>query len=153
MLIKKIILASDHAGWELKNELKNYLKKQYPDLNILDFGPKEYKPDDDYPDYILPAAEKAVKEKYFLIAICASGVGACISSNKVKGMYAAPVFNEEIASLARQHNHVNGICLAAKFLSKELAIKIIDRVLNEENLLTGKYERRLNKIKSYEQKN
>jgi len=144
-----IYLASDHAGFQLKKRLVRYLENELK-LHFEDMGPKEFDEKDDFPDYVVPACEKAVKNKGKAILVCGSGIGACISANKVKGMYAGLAYNLEAAELSRKHNNTNGICLAGRVLTEEHAMAIVKKWLETDFSGEEKYERRNQKLKKYE---
>jgi len=120
-LAKKIYIASDHAGFELKEYLINSLKKN--NIEIIDLGCNSAKVSVDYPDYANKLSEK-ISENNFGILICGSGVGISISANRHKKIRAALCFNKNIAKLARSHNNANVICLGARFLKKKYALAI-----------------------------
>ena len=126
----KIAIASDHAGFELKKELINYIKS----LNhqILDFG--TYSNESvDYPDFAFPAAESvAALVADYGILICGTGIGMSIVANKVQGIRAALCVDEDYAKSARNHNNANVLCLGARKTAPELAKKIIDVFLEED---------------------
>ena len=143
-----IYLGADHAGFHLKEELKQYLGElgyEYQDL-----GAKEFKPKDDYPDYALEVAKKVVAEDGLGILICATGSGVCLVANKVKGIRASVVWDEFTALQAREHNNANIICLAGKVLDSETAKKIVLLWLEAEFTGEERHVRRLGKIKEYE---
>lgn len=105
-----IYIAGDHAGFEVKQKIAVYLKKKGYKVN--DFGPREYNPDDDYPDFVIPAARAVVRDKNSLgIAVCGSGDGACIAANKVRGVRAVQVWDTKTAYSSRWHNNANVLCL------------------------------------------
>jgi len=144
-----LYLASDHGGYQLKKRLARYLKNELK-TKFTDLGPSKFDPEDDFPDYIIPTAKKAVKTKGRAIMICGSGIGACISANKVKGMRAGLGYNIKVAELSRLHNDSNGLCLAGRILTDEHAMAIVKTWLETEEFLGGKYQRRNNKITKYE---
>jgi len=123
----KIILATDHAGFDLKNHVKEYLeKKKY---NVEDFGAYEYDALDGYPDFILPAARVVGNSKStFGIIFGGSGQGEAIAANRVKGVRAVVYYDgpKKIIELSRQHNDANILSLGARFISKKKAIEVID---------------------------
>jgi ribose 5-phosphate isomerase B len=138
-----ISVGSDHAGFELKNDLLVYLLEK-------GHQPKDMGPDSadsvDYPDYAHRVAESVVEEPNTLgILICGSGNGVCITANKHQGVRAALAWEPELASLARQHNNANVICLPARFISKETAFAIVDAYLSAE-FEGGRHANRVNKI-------
>lgn len=143
----KIGIGCDHRGYELKEFIKNYLKeKKY---EMIDFG--TYTNDSvDYPDYAIPIGEKVAKGELDRgILICYSGIGMSIVANKVKGVYAALVHDEEEAILSRKHNNSNILVLSGK-TEPEKAKKIVEIWLNTE-FESGRHEKRLSKIKAYEE--
>ena len=143
-----IYLGSDHAGFHLKEEIKKYLKelgREYQDL-----GNKEIDPQDDYPDYALEVARKVVETKSRGILICATGIGMCITANKVKGVRAAVVWDEFTALSSREHNNANILCLAGKVLDVETAKKIVQIWLETEFSNEERHIRRLGKIEEAE---
>ena len=145
-----IYIASDHAGFELKNQIVEYLNSQ--NLEVEDCGPNTYDPEDDYPDFILPCAEKvAMLPENFGIVLGMSGNGEAIAANKVKGVRAAHYYGgaEEIVSLARKHNNANVLALGAKFLTMEEIKKAINIFLKTD-FEDGRHSRRVDKISNYE---
>ena len=123
----KIVLATDHAGFDLKNHVKDYLTKK--GYQIEDFGAYEYNSADDYPDFIMPAARVVGSSKNtFGIIFGCSGQGEAMAANRVKGVRAVVYYDgpKKIIELARMHNDANILSLGARFLSKEKAIDVID---------------------------
>lgn len=119
--IMHIYIASDHAGFELKEVLKTFLA-QNPDYYIEDMGPHALELSDDYPDYILPLARRVSEEPGSMgIVIGGSGEGEAIAANKVAGIRAAEYYggNLEIVQLSRKHNDANILSLGARFVSSE----------------------------------
>lgn len=117
--MNKIIIGADHAGFELKEKLKQYLSKKGYD--ITDEG--THSPDSvDYPDFAHPVAAKVEKDPFNMgILICGSANGVAITANKHAGIRAAICWNDEIAKLARLHNDANIICIPARFVSGQIA--------------------------------
>jgi ribose 5-phosphate isomerase B len=118
--MKKVFLASDHAGFELKEALSTFLAER--GFVIEDLGPSTYNKDDDYPDTIAPLARALAEEKEaFGIAIGMSGQGEAMTCNRYKGVRAAVYYggNKEVLTLSRAHNNANILSLGAKFLSQE----------------------------------
>ncbi|MFC1785496.1 RpiB/LacA/LacB family sugar-phosphate isomerase [Candidatus Neomarinimicrobiota bacterium] len=123
----KIILATDHAGFDLKNHVKDYLTKK--GYQIEDFGAYEYDSADDYPDLIMPAARVVGSSKNTLgIIFGGSGQGEAMAANRVKGVRAVVYYDgpKKIVELSRMHNDANILSLGARFISKEKAIDVID---------------------------
>ncbi len=146
-----LYIASDHAGYKMKKRLVRFLENEL-EIKVEDMGPSEYDAEDDFPDYIVPAAQKAVENKGEAILLCGSGIGACIVANKVKGMQAAFGYNLKAAESAREHNNANGLCLAGGVLTEDHAMAIVKRWLEKrDSFLGGKYARRIEKIKKLEE--
>jgi ribose 5-phosphate isomerase B len=139
---KKIAIGSDHAGYQLKQELINHLQKQ--GWEPVDFGcPSEESID--YPDYAHPVSEYVEQNKTLGVLICGSGNGISMSANKHQGVKSAICWNNEIAALARQHNNANVLTLPARFISVEMGIQITDTFFSTD-FEGGRHERRVNKI-------
>jgi ribose 5-phosphate isomerase B len=142
-MMPKIAIGGDHAGLEYKERLKVWLEKN--GYTVKDFGAHSTE-SADYPDFAHPVANAVEsKESDLGILICGSANGVAIVANKHQGIRAAICWNEELASLSRQHNNANVVCLPARFVSYELAEKIADRFLHE-NFEGGRHERRVAKI-------
>jgi len=141
----KVALGADHGGFELKEAIKLYLQKQ--GHTISDFGAHS-KDSADYPDYAQTVAHSVAQHQHDLgILFCSSGVGMSIAANKVPGIRAALVADDETATLARQHNDANILCLGSKRLSPDEARKIVDAFINTP-FEGGRHERRLHKIET-----
>ena len=137
----KIAIASDHAGFCLKEEIK----QAYPDLEWQDFGAHSTE-SMDYPDTGFPASEAVADgtcEKGILI--CGSGIGMSIVANKVKGIRAALCSTPEIAVLSRQHNNANILVLAGRFTPTPLALEIV-KVWLSTSFEGGRHQARIDKI-------
>jgi ribose 5-phosphate isomerase B len=138
-----IPIASDHAGFELKEFLKEELSKK--GYKFKDYG--TFSTDScDYPDFIHPLAKDINDGKYPLALImCGSGNGVQMTANKYLKVRCALCWNEELACLARQHNDSNILSLPARFISKEEGLKIAITYLNTE-FEGGRHQRRVDKI-------
>jgi len=137
-------LGADHGGYELKEALKQHLQQR--GLSVTDFGAKSKEPGDDYPDFARPAAQAvAAGRAEFGLLVCTSGIGMCIAANKVPGVRAALVADVQTATLVRQHNGVNVLCLAGKTTPVETGKKILDAFLNAK-FEGGRHERRVGKL-------
>lgn len=136
-------IASDHAGFELKEFLKPYLKSMR--YEIIDFG--THSADSmDYPDTAHPLAKALERgEVEYGIAICGSGNGIAMTLNKHQGIRAALCWNPELGALARQHNDANVLSLPARFISQEMALEIVKSFLSAE-FEGGRHKRRVDKI-------
>lgn len=136
-------MASDHAGYELKEQLKPFLKEL--GYKIKDFGARSAE-SMDYADTAHPLAEAVEKgEVDFGIAMCGSGNGISMTLNKHQGIRDALCWIPEIAALAKQHNNANIITLPARFISEELAREIVLAYLNA-TFEGGRHQRRIDKI-------
>ena len=140
---KTLVLASDHAGYDLKNNIKNYLESN--NFYIKDLGP--FSEDSvDYPDYGNMLGKFILENKNSIgIAICGSGIGISIALNRMLGIRAALCSNEEIAKLSRNHNDANVLVLAGRFMNLKKSSSIIDIFL-KESFEGGRHERRVNKL-------
>jgi ribose 5-phosphate isomerase B len=139
----KIAIGGDHAGYEYKQNILNWLQEQ--NFITADYGP--YSPESvDYPDTAHPLALAIEKKEYDLgILICGSGNGVCMTANKHQGIRAGLVWNQEIAKLIKQHNNANVICLPSRFISEEEALSIVKVFLTTE-FEGGRHATRVNKI-------
>ncbi len=141
--MEKIALGADHAGYEYKELIKEWLDQK--GFEVKDFG--THSPESaDYPDFAHPVAF-AVENKEFDLGLlfCGSANGVAITANKHQGVRAAIAWNEELAGLAREHNDANVLCIPAKQISLELTEKIIDRFLHSK-FEGGRHARRVGKI-------
>ena len=140
---KKIGIASDHAGYEMKEFLVGYLAAKGWD--VLDFGP-ESEESVDYPDFAHPLAnaiESGELERG--IGLCGSGEGMAITLNKHQGIRAALCWIPEVAALSRQHNNANVLAMPGRFVSNEQAIEMVKTFLNTD-FEGGRHIRRIEKI-------
>lgn len=136
-------IGADHAGLQLKEALKRHLEQLH--VRVVDFGTRSPE-STDYPDYAKLVAEQvAAGNADFGLLCCSSGVGMSITANKVSGVRAALVFNEEMASVTRQHNDANVLCLGQKQTSPEQGKQILDAFLAAE-FEGGRHERRVKKM-------
>jgi ribose 5-phosphate isomerase B len=136
-----IHIGSDHAGFALKEQLKNVLKAKY---NVIDYGPISAE-SVDYPDYAHPVATAVEQQGGLGILICGSANGVAMAANKHAAIRAAICWLPEIASLARQHNDANIVCIPARFISEQEAEQIVDVFLTTE-FEGGRHENRVKKI-------
>ena len=142
----KIYIAADHAGFNLKN----YLKKQLlaDGYDIEDCGAFDFDPLDDYPDFIIPAAEKVANQPNSRgIIIGGSGQGEAMAANRIQGVRAAVYYDGpiDIVKLSRLHNNANILSLGARFLSVERSTEILNIWL-EEKFEGERHENRINKL-------
>ena len=145
----KIALGSDHAGWELKEEIKKFLSIQKADYK--DFGP--YNEESvDYPDYAEKVCESVVSGKYERgILICGTGIGMSIAANKIKGIYAALVDNTFSAEMSIKHNNSNVLVMPGRLIGKTLATEIVKIWMNTA-YEGGRHDKRNDKLKALEGK-
>lgn len=138
-----VAIGSDHAGFECKEAIKKYLSQKGVQLN--DFG--THSPDSvDYPDFAHPVANEVEQGKAaFGILVCGSGNGVAMAANKHEGIRAALCWSEEITSLGRKHNNANVICIPGRFVSAELAEKMVEIFMNTD-FEGGRHARRVGKI-------
>lgn len=143
MKISKLFMASDHAGYELKLFLKDYLQKK--GFQITDCGTNSAD-SCDYADFAHPLAVNVENTPdSYGITICGSGNGICMTANKHQKIRAGLCWNAEIARLARAHNNANVLSIPARFVSQEEAVQILDTFLNTE-FDGGRHQRRIEKI-------
>lgn len=149
--MKKIGLAADHGGFELKEKLKALIDPSK--YSLVDFGANEFDEKDDYPDKILPLAiavsEKKVEKG---IAICGSGVGASIIANKVPGVRAALISETYSAHQGVEHDDMNILCIGGRVLGTSLVLEIVNAFLDAAYIGEGRFERRLKKLLKTEDK-
>ena len=141
--MKKIFISSDHAGYKLKELIKDYFNKKKISYN--DLGPENDKKVD-YPDYAHKVAKRVKKNKNHVgILVCGSGTGMNMAANKHKNIRAAQCFNAKSTKLSRLHNDANIITLGSRLISKKNAFKFIKIFLNTK-FDGGRHLRRVKKI-------
>lgn len=138
-----IALGADHAGYLLKEKIKKYLTGKK--LEFKDYG--TFKLDScDYPEFGYKVSQAVVTQEANVgILICGTGIGMCITANKIKGIRAAIATDVETAQLSRLHNDANVLCLSGRKLEEEHAIKIVETWLNT-SFEGGRHEGRINLI-------
>jgi ribose 5-phosphate isomerase B len=148
-----IYLATDHAAYKLKEELRAYLTRT--GYKVTDMGAFDDKPSD-YPDFIIPAAEAiaASRGKAVGIVLGGSGIGECIAANKVKGVRAALVYDNYSAKMSREHNDANVLCLGSRTASgrSAKAKSLVKIWLNTSFTKQARHKRRIEKISKYEKR-
>ena len=143
MEIKRVILASDHAGFKFKEDIKKFLLKKRK--RVLDLGTKNSK-SVDYPDYAHLLSKKIKNKKNeFGILVCGSGIGMDMTANKHKNIRAALCYSIKSTKLSRQHNNANVIAIGARLTKKNVALKCVDAFINT-TFLGGRHLRRIKKI-------
>jgi ribose 5-phosphate isomerase B len=143
MLFSKICIASDHAGYVLKEKIKDFLISRH--VSLIDLGP--FSVDSvDYPYYAKKIAKRVSSKKSDAgILVCGSGTGMAITANKFKGIRAAQCYSKKSTILSRQHNNANIICLGSRMIKKKEALSFIGFFFNTK-FLNGRHLKRINKI-------
>jgi ribose 5-phosphate isomerase B len=141
---KTIAIGSDHAGYVYKSAIAHWLSRNGYD--IIDAGP-DSEASTDYPDHVHPVAEAVEKgDAYLGIILCGSGNGAAMSANKHQGIRAALCWNNELASLARQHNDANVLAIPARYVPEAVALSMVQTLL-ETPFEGGRHQKRVDKIR------
>ena len=141
--MRKIFIASDHAGFRLKESIKKFLIKKK--FLVLDLGPKDDR-SVDYPDYAKKLAKNMISKKSNTgILVCGSGIGMAMSANRFKKIRAAVCYNVKSAKLSRSHNNANIIAIGSRLTNKNLALKLI-MIFLRTKFDGGRHKRRTNKI-------
>jgi ribose 5-phosphate isomerase B len=144
----KIAIATDHAGFALKSTIIEYFESKK--IAYLDLGPNNLLSRVDYPDFAIKVARMVADgEADFGILICGTGIGMCITANKVKGIRAANVTDTYSAKVSRAHNNANILCLGARVTGVGLAIDIVDTWLSAI-FEGGRHKQRIDKIAEFE---
>jgi len=146
----RVHLGSDHAGFDLKAHLTTWLEAEQYD--VVDHGPAELDPVDDYPPFVLRAAVAVANDRGGLgIVIGGSGNGEQIAANKVLGVRAALAWSEETAALGREHNDANVLSIGARMHSLDEATRLVERFLTTPFSGDPRHQRRIDMISGYEQ--
>ena len=140
--MKNIYIASDHAGYNLKESIKEKYSKKY---NLFDLGPEKSSKKVNYPDYAHKLSKKINNKQNIGILVCGSGMGMSMSANKHKNIRAALCYSVKNAKLSRLHNDANVITLGERLISKKLAFKCINAFLNTK-FEGGRHLKRIKKI-------
>jgi len=145
----RVGIAADHAGFGLKEQLTKALRESGHE--VQDFGPSSLTPEDDYPDYIVPLAQSvASREVERGMAICGSGVGACVTANKVQGVRAALIHDIFSAHQGVEDDDMNVICFGARVLGCALAWDLAKAFLAARLNDAERHRRRLAKVAELE---
>lgn len=148
---RNIGIAADHGGFELKNQLLKLLDKT--EYVVTDFGALEFQPEDDYPDYVIPLARAVADGSIDRgLAVCGSGVGACIAANKIPGVRACLINETYSAHQGVEHDNMNLLCLGGRVLGPSLAEELVKTFLSASFNGAERHQRRLNKITALEHK-
>tara|TARA_S200000501_G_scaffold54907_1_gene44951 strand:+ start:10473 stop:10922 length:450 start_codon:yes stop_codon:yes gene_type:complete len=145
-----IHLATDHAGLDIKNDIKKYLSNG--GHKVIDHGAYEYDPLDDYPDFIFPCANSVSLDPQSKgIILGGSGQGEAMAANRIKGIRAAVYYGGEIeiVKLSRRHNDSNILSIGARFLSKEKIFSLLETWLKEP-YSGGRHQNRLKKLDNFD---
>ena len=145
----RVYLGSDHAGYELKNHLVEWLKGAGHEP--VDCGPHIYDAEDDYPPFCLRAAERTAADPEALgVVIGGSGNGEAIAANKVKGVRAALAWSEQTAALGREHNNANVISIGGRMHTEDEATRFVEIFLNTPYSGEPRHTRRIEMLSEYE---
>jgi len=140
---KKVVLASDHAGFKLKEEIKKFLIKKRK--KVLDLGTKNTN-SVDYPDYAHLLSKKMRRtQNKFGILVCGSGIGMSMAANKHKNIRAALCYDIKSTKLSRKHNNANVMTIGARLIKKNIALKCVNAFLKTD-FDGGRHLRRIRKI-------
>ena len=144
-------IAADHGGFELKIQLTEALKAAGHE--VADFGNHELVPEDDYPDFVVPLARAVARGEVTRgVAICGSGVGACIAANKVRGVRACLIHETFSARQGVEDDAMNMICLGGRVVNHTLAWELVKTFLQAKFSAVERFKRRLTKVATLEQK-
>ena len=145
----RIGIAADHAGFELKEKLADRLRKAAHQL--MDFGAHELKPDDDYPDFVIPLGQAVASGKVDRgVAVCGSGVGASVCANKIRGVRACLIEDRFAAKQGVEDDDLNVICLGGRTEGMELAWELVQTFLAAQFSHAPRHVRRLGKVAALE---
>ena len=143
ILFSKICIASDHAGYDMKEKIKDFLIDE--DISVIDLGPFT-RNSVDYPDYAKKVAKRVLLKKSDTgILVCGSGTGMAMTANKFKGIRAAQCYSKKSTILSRQHNNANIICLGSRILKSKDMFSLINYFLSTK-FEAGRHQKRINKI-------
>jgi ribose 5-phosphate isomerase B len=147
----RIGMAADHGGFELKESLARMVRQAGHE--VVDFGPSSLDPADDYPDFVVPMAEAVAEGRVERgIAVCGSGVGACIVANKVPGVRAALVHDFFSAHQGVEDDDMNVLCLGGRVLGPALAWDLVKAFLSARFIGAERHNRRLKKVATMERR-
>lgn len=138
----KVSIGNDHAGTDLKNKIMNVYADRYEFVNHGTDGSESV----DYPDFVHPVAKDVEEgDVTFGILICGSANGVCMTANKHQGIRAGLAWNKEVATLIKQHNNANIICIPARFLEEDEALDVLQTYIDQE-FEGGRHQTRVDKI-------
>jgi ribose 5-phosphate isomerase B len=146
----RIGIAVDHGGYALKHGIIEALHRDGHE--VCDFGAYKYAPEDDFPDFVVPLAKSVAENEIERgIALCGSGVGACVAANKIIGVRAGVIWDCFSAHQGAEDDHMNMICFGARVIGPELARELTRIFLNAQPATNARFLRRLDKIALLEQ--
>jgi ribose 5-phosphate isomerase B len=147
----RIAVGSDHAGYELKRHIVEWLAER--GVDHTDVGARALDPEDDYPDFARAVCRAVLsRECDFGIIICATGVGSCIAANKLSGIRAALCGDTFCAKYSRLHNDANVLCLGGRVVGPGLALQIVETWIGEPFGDEERHRRRLEKVARLEER-
>jgi len=150
-ILKPVGIAADHGGFELKEYLITALK--VAGIVVIDFGAHELIKEDDFPDYVAPLSRAVAKGEVARgLAICGSGVGACIVANKIPGVKAALISDTFSAHQGVEDDDMNVMCLGSRVIGFALAWELVQTFLNAQFKDIERFKRRLGKVAALENK-
>jgi ribose 5-phosphate isomerase B len=142
-------IATDHGGFELKQKIVERLRTA--GHQITDFGAHQLHPDDDYPDFVIPLGQAVAAGKVDRgVAVCGSGVGACVCANKVKGVRACLIEDNFSARQGVEDDNLNMICVGGRIEGPELVWELVQTFLNSKFSQAPRHVRRLGKVAALE---
>lgn len=146
-----IFIGADHRGFELKNQLIEYLQDK--NIRVEDMGAYEMDPADDYPDYAQKVSQAVLQNpsEFLGIVICGSGIGVSMAANRNKGIYCGVGIDAEQVKHGRENDHINVLSLASDNFTQEQAQNIVDSFISAQPIKNEKYLRRLKKIDNVDQ--
>ena len=145
----KLGSAADHGGFELKTEISKRLREAGHE--VTDFGAQSYDAGDDYPDFVIPMAQAVSRgEVERGIALCGSGIGACIAANKVRGVRASIIEDAYSARQGVEHDDMNVVCMGGRTMGIELVWELLQTFLDARFSGAERHQRRLAKVLTLE---
>ena len=145
----RVGIATDHGGFDLKNELADYLR--HAGHEVVDFGASTLDPGDDYPDFVIPLAQAVAAGKVERgLAVCGSGVGASVCANKIVGVRAALIEDHYSAHQGVEHDDMNILCIGGRVMGFVVARELVDAFLAAKFTQEERHVRRLRKVAALE---
>ena len=145
----KLGIAADHGGFELNTEISKRLREAGHE--VTDFGAQSYDAGDDYPDFVIPMAQAVSRgEVERGIALCGSGIGACIAANKVRGVRASIIEDAYSARQGVEHDDMNVVCMGGRTMGIELVWELLQTFLDARFSGAERHQRRLAKVLTLE---